>query len=162
MGTLIRDARVEAHSPAAPDVVWAVVADITRTGEWSHECKQIELLDGATEAVAGTTFRGRNICGRSKWSRVNEVLASETPTELVWRTIPSRLFPDSTIWRIRVEPAEGGGSTVIQSYEVVKLHPIVDRLFYAFVPAHRDRRPALAEDMRRLADLAAADELQPR
>ena len=75
MGTLIRNARVEATSTAAPDAVWAIVGDVTRTGEWSHECKHVDLLDGATAAEAGARFRGRNVCGRSRWSRVNEVLS---------------------------------------------------------------------------------------
>jgi hypothetical protein len=122
---------------------------------WSHECKEIELLDGATDIVPGTRFRGRNTCGRNKWSRVNEVLAVDAPNELVWRTVPSRLFADSTIWRIRVEPAEGGGTRIVQRYEVVKLNPVLDRLLYLVVPAHRDRRPALADDMRRLGEVAA-------
>jgi hypothetical protein len=157
MGTLIRNATVEAHADAPPAVVWAVVEDVTRTGEWSHECKIVELLDGATKVVPGTRFRGRNECGRNRWSRVNEVLEVDAPHELVWRTVPSRLFPDSTIWRIRVEPAPGGGTRVQQSYEVVKLNPIVDRLFYLLVPAHRDRRAALAADMQRLCEVAARE-----
>ena len=156
MGTLIRSARVEAPSTASPAQVWSVVADVTRTGEWSHECRQVELLDGATVTQPGTRFRGRNVCGRSRWSRTSEVIAVDAPHELAWRTIPSRLLPDSTIWRIRVEPAADGGSTIIQSYEVVKLNPVIDRLFWLFIPAHRDRRPALAEDMRRLGEVAAA------
>jgi polyketide cyclase/dehydrase/lipid transport protein len=155
MGTLIRNAKVEAQSTASVEEVWAIVADVTRTGEWSHECKHVELLDGAIDTRPGTRFGGRNICGRSKWSRVNEVLALDAPNELAWRTVPTRVFRDSTIWRIRVEPAADGGSTIIQSYDVVKLGPVLDRLFWLLVPAHRDRRPALAEDMRRLGEVAA-------
>jgi hypothetical protein len=155
MGTLIRTAKVEAPSAASPGEVWAVLADVTRTGEWSHECTQVDLLDGATGTRPGTRFRGRNICGRNKWSRVNEVLAVDAPHELVWRTVPTRLFRDSTVWSIRIEPAADGGSTIIQSYDVVKLGPVLDRLFWLLVPTHRDRRPALAEDMRRLGEVAA-------
>ncbi len=155
MGTLIRQMRVEAASTATPDQVWSVVADVTRTGEWSHECKVVELLDGATALAPGTRFRGRNVHGRSRWSRVNEVVAVDAPNELAWRTIPTRVFPDSTIWRIRVEPAADGGSLLVQSYEVVKLNPVIDRLFYLLIPAHRDRSAALTEDMRRLGEVAA-------
>src|SRR4051794_36498008 len=107
MGTLIRQAEVTAHSDGSPADVWSVVADPRRTGEWSHECKVVELLDGATEVVPGTKFRGRNVCGRSKWNRVNEVVELDAPNEIAWRTVPTRLFPDSTIWRIRVDAAPG-------------------------------------------------------
>ena len=53
-------------------------------------------------------------------------------------------MPDSTEWHIRVEPVEGGGSRIVQSFVVLKLNPIMDRLFYAMTPEHRDRTAALA------------------
>jgi hypothetical protein len=154
MGTLIRTVTVEAHADTTPDQVWAVVADVTRTGEWSHECAVVELLDGATHVAPGARFRGRNRIGRRRWSRVNEVLSVDAPRELAWRTVPTRRFPDSTVWRIRVEADPAGGTRVVQSYEVVKLNPVVDRLLYLVTPTHRDRRPALAADMQRLCELA--------
>jgi hypothetical protein len=27
-----------AHASAPPEAVWRVLADVTRVGEWSHEC----------------------------------------------------------------------------------------------------------------------------
>ena len=47
MKTLMRSGRVETTTSATPEQVWDVVADITRVGEWSHECKVGEWLDGA-------------------------------------------------------------------------------------------------------------------
>jgi hypothetical protein len=42
----------------------------------------------------------------------------------------------------------------VQQFDVLKINPIADRLFYAFIPKHRDRSAALTDDLRRLGDLA--------
>jgi hypothetical protein len=47
-----------------------------------------------------------------------------------------------------------GGCRITQRFEVLKINPIVDRLFYAFIPAHRDRSAALAADVRDLGRVA--------
>ncbi|RZL75431.1 MAG: hemerythrin domain-containing protein [Rhodococcus sp. (in: high G+C Gram-positive bacteria)] len=38
----------ETTSTARPTMVWAVLADVTRVGEWSHECRRARWLHGAT------------------------------------------------------------------------------------------------------------------
>ena len=40
---------------------------------------------------------------------------------------------------------------------MLKLGPIMDRLFYALIPAHRDRSEALADDVRNLGDVASRE-----
>jgi uncharacterized protein YndB with AHSA1/START domain len=40
-------ARAEVSVAAPLDAVWRVIADVTRTAEWSHECRQVAWLDGA-------------------------------------------------------------------------------------------------------------------
>ena len=104
MRTLKKKGRVEATTDATPEQVWAVVADVTRIGEWSHECRTGAWLDGSTTAHPGARFSGANRVGKVKWSRVNEIVSADAPDELVWRTVPTRWFPDSTEWRIRLEP----------------------------------------------------------
>ena len=88
---------------AEPDAVWDVVIDVTRVGEWSHECLECSFLGGATRAEPGARFRGRNRQGIFRWGRVCEVLSTDD-RELVWRTVPTTFYPDSTVWRIRVTP----------------------------------------------------------
>jgi uncharacterized protein YndB with AHSA1/START domain len=153
MGTLPRSGSVAVEVDATPEQVWAVLADITRTGEWSHETQGGEWLDGATAAVAGARFRGRNRNGRQKWSRVCEVLGAEAPEVISWRTVPSRLYPDSTRWTYELTPIDGG-CRITQHFEVLQLNPIIDRLFYALIPAHRDRSAALAGDVHSLGAVA--------
>lgn len=160
MGTLKRSGCVETVTDASPEQVWAVVADVTRVGEWSHECRGAVWLDGATAAVPGARFGGSNRLGRVKWSRVNEIVTADAPNELVWRTVPSRMYPDSTEWRIRIE-REGDSTRIVQTFEVLKLNPVMDRLIYLVTPAHRDRLPALAGDIRRLGEVAAQQPAVP-
>jgi hypothetical protein len=154
MGTLKRSGRVETVTAASPEQVWAVVADVTRVGEWSHECRGAVWLDGATAAAPGARFGGSNRLGRVKWSRVNEIVTAEAPHLLVWRTVPSRMYPDSTEWQIRID-ADDDSTRIVQTFEVLKLNPVMDRLIYLVTPAHRDRLPALADDIRRLGEVAA-------
>ena len=56
---------------AAPaERVWAMVADVTRMGEWSPENEAAKWLHGATGAQPGAKFRGTNRNGKKKWDTV--------------------------------------------------------------------------------------------
>ena len=81
-------------------------------------------------------------------------LSADAPNVISWRTVPSRLYPDSTQWTYELTPTERG-CRITQRFEVLKLGPVMDRFFYAFIPAHRDRSAALAEDLRRLGEVAS-------
>ncbi len=153
MGTLPRSGRCDATTTASPEAVWAIVGDPTRVGEWSHECGGAEWVDGATIARPGARFRGTNRVGRSRWSRVCEVVTADAPHEVSWRTVSTWRFPDSTLWTITVDAVEGG-SRIEQRFEVLKLNPVIDRLFYLLIPTHRDRSAALGDDLVRLGAAA--------
>jgi uncharacterized protein YndB with AHSA1/START domain len=155
MGTLQRHCRNEVVVDAAPEAVWALVSDPTRVGEWSHETKGASWLDGATEAAPGARFVGHTVLPRTTWSRVSEVLTVEPGRSITWRTVPSRIYRDSTEWSIVLEP-EGTGTRITQTYRVVKLGWFMDRLFYAVAPEHRDRQPALLADLVRIGERAVA------
>ena len=155
MKTLMRNGRVEATTRATPDQVWAVIADITRVGEWSHECTVGEWLDGAVAAAPGIRYRGSNRVGRVRWSRTNEIVEVVENQRLVWRTEPTKMYPDSTEWQITIEPLPDG-SRIVQTFEVLKLGAVMDRLIYLVTPAHRNRLPALEGDLTRLGEVAAA------
>ncbi len=133
------------------DAVWDIVRDPTRVTEWSHECVTCEWIGGATGARPGARFRGGNRQGLFRWGRVCEVLSVE-PYELVWRTVPSILYPDSTEWTMRLLPVEDG-TRIEQSFRVVKgtkLEPV----YATLLPAHRDRTASLRRDLRRLAEIS--------
>lgn len=68
---------VTVRMSATPDAVWALVSDITRTGEFSPETFEAEWLEGATGPAVGARFRGhvnRNNKGVKYWTtcRVSE------------------------------------------------------------------------------------------
>ena len=52
-----RTCRVQAIAGAPVASVWQVIADVTRTGEWSHECHHVTWLGGATAAAAAIRCR---------------------------------------------------------------------------------------------------------
>jgi hypothetical protein len=130
------------------DAVWAIVRDPTRVGEWSHECHSATWLDGATTAVPGARFRGRNQQGIFRWGRVCEVVSAE-PHRMVWRTVSTALYPDSSEWSIELRTVEGGTS-IEQTFRVVRAPKVLDVAYAVLVPAHRDRTAALTDDLRRL------------
>jgi uncharacterized protein YndB with AHSA1/START domain len=153
MGRLPREGRVEVVVAAPADAVWEVVCDPTRVGEWSHETEGAAWLGGSTAARPGARFRGRNRTGRTRWSRVCEVLAVDPPHELTWRTVPAGIYRDSTEWKLRVDAVDGG-TRITQAFVVLALSSTMDRLYWRFVPQHRDRRPALEGDLRQLGEVA--------
>ena len=156
MGTLPKSGTATLEVPARPEQVWAVLADVTRTGEWGHESQPGEWLDGATGAVPGARFRGRNRNGRTKWTRLCEVVAADAPHTISWKTVPSRLYPDQTVWTYELAPTDHG-CRITQRFEVLKLGWLMDRLYYALIPKHRDRSEDLREDLRRLGEVAATE-----
>jgi hypothetical protein len=147
--------RSETVVEADPAAVWAVVADVTRVPEWSGECRRVEWSNGATTAVPGATFRGENRAGPFRWRRANRIVAADAPQRLVWRTVPTLLYPDSTEWRIELEPV-GTGTRVVQSYEVVRAPKVLAFLYSLLVPSHRERNSELDDDLRRLGRVATA------
>ncbi len=135
------------------DAVWQVASDVTRVGEWSHECRRVEWLDGSTKAAPGVRFRGTNKAGPWRWSRINEVVVADEPHTFVWRTVPTLGFPDSSEWRIALEAADGG-TRIVQSYEVIRAPAALSRLYAFIIPSHRGRSTGLTDDLRRLGEVA--------
>jgi uncharacterized protein YndB with AHSA1/START domain len=150
-----RMCRVEVVADAPIESVWRVIADVTRTGEWSHECHHVAWLDGATTAAPGAAFRGRNRSGWLRWSRRCQVLAVDAPHQIAWRTIPTPLFVDSTDWHITLEPA-GPGTRIVQTFQVTKCPRWWEWIVARVNPRHIDRSAALTEDLRRIGAVAAA------
>lgn len=146
------DNAVSVLTDAPIDDVWAVVRDVTRVGEWSGECVGAEWRDGAIAAVPGARFRGRNRAGLFRWGRVCEVVTAE-PYELVWRTVPGALYPDSTEWRIALEAVDTG-TRISQHFHVLKAPKILAVVYAWMIPAHRDRTEALRRDLERLGRAA--------
>jgi hypothetical protein len=145
---------------ARPEEVWRVVSDVTRIGEWSHECRSAQWVDDADGPRPGARFRGRNRAGWARWSRISEIVTLDPPREMVWRTVPTRLFPDSTEWQLLVEPVDGG-TRITQTFGVLRGPWLLDRLYAALIPSHRDRDARLAEDLARIGAAARVSPSSP-
>lgn len=134
--------------------VWRVVSDVRRTGEWSHECRSVQWMGGAVAAAPGVRFRGRNRSRWVRWTRTCEVVAVDEPTELVWRTVPTWRYPDSTEWRISLVP-EGLRTTITQTFTVLRAPRLLEPVYAWLIPAHQDRDARLADDLSRIGAVAA-------
>ena len=153
MGTLARHGHTETVACAPAEAVWQIIADVTRVGEWSHECRGARLLGDARAAAPGVRFRGQNRSGVFRWSRSCVFTLVEPPRAIAWRTGGLWGRVDSTQWRLDLEPVQGG-TRIIQTYQVLRVAPGLDRVYWRLIKAHRDRRAALADDLDRLAALA--------
>jgi hypothetical protein len=147
--------RVCVQVDATVDQVWRVIRDVTRTGEWSHECREAWWADDDVPRV-GARFQGRNRAGWARWTRTGEVVALDPPRTLAWRTVPTLLFPDSTEWRLELAPL-GAGATVTQSFDVLRAPTVLDRVYALLVPSHQDRDARLREDLARLGSVAGCE-----
>jgi len=92
---------------AAPaEQVWAMVADVTRMGEWSPENQGGEWLGGATGAQPGAKFRATNRVGRRSWKTVATVTEAEPGRRFAFRVSagPVRVAD----WAYAFEPTPDG------------------------------------------------------
>lgn len=118
-----------------PERVWELLANLDRMGEWSPECYSVSWLDGASSpARVGARFKGRNRWGPVRWTMSCEVKTAEFAREISWSTV--KRGRELVRWRYRFEPA-GGGTEVIQSFEVIWLPPMA-RLFEDVIMVNRD------------------------
>lgn len=141
---------------APAEVIYDLVSDLPRMGEWSPECQRVEWLDGASGPGVGARFVGHNEGGPArlvKWSRRGRVLAADRGREFAFVTEEGGR--ESTEWTYRFE-ATGGGTRVTESYEV-KWIPVWARI--VDVPTNRARE--LREGMdRTLAQLKSKAEAE--
>ncbi|HXQ18325.1 MAG TPA: SRPBCC family protein [Acidimicrobiales bacterium] len=144
------EATIDIEAP--PAAVWAVVADVTRVGEWSGECRGCEWVDGATGPAVGARFRGHNRRAGFRWSRTNQVFAADEPTRLVWRTMPGGVYMDAVEWEVGLQE-RGAGTAARLSFSVVKLPKPMELLIDVLFAPHRDRSQDLAGDLGRLKAL---------
>lgn len=107
------------------------------------------LVEWGTSPTAGAHFRGRNRRKTMRWSRVCEVLEVDSPRRFAWRTLPTRLLPDSTRWELDLSP-KGTSTTLTETMHLLHIPALHDRVFATMLPQHRDRTPDLEADLGRI------------
>jgi len=100
---------------ATPEVVYALVADVTRTGEWSPECVRCRWLGGAMAATAGARYRGASRNGWRRWSTISTIRVARPGAELVWDV--TYLGRPVARWGYRLSELDGGGTVLAESVE---------------------------------------------
>lgn len=153
MRSLPRTITVETLVPATPDAVWAVLTDVARVGEWSHEARGGRWTRGEGAAV-GNVFRGTNRLGQLRWSRPCTVVAATAPTRFAYRT-DGGLAGDQTEWSFDLTP-EGAGTRLRETYQIVAMPRLLEFFVVRLMPGHLDRSAALLGDLERLGAVAAA------
>ena len=103
---------------APPALVYDLLADITRMGEWSPECYRCVWLDGATAAEVGTRFRGYNRIGPYRWERTALITAADRGRNFSFTTIDDRTGREQTEWHYVFEPLSSG-TRVTESLSVL-------------------------------------------
>jgi len=125
---------------ASPEVVYDLVSDITRTGEWSPECRSCEWLDEPGQV--GSRFKGRNQQGLARWSTVAKVLVADRGKQFAFATLHGD--GDATRWSYTLEGA--GPTTLTESFEAVSA-PLLIKLAERYIL--RNRQQQLEDGMRR-------------
>lgn len=116
--------RASLEIKARPEVVYDLVADVTRMGDWSPECHRCEWLDGAGAAVVGARFRGHNRSGPLRWSNVSQITRAERASILAWTMGPADR-PYSA-WQHTFD-ATSSGVLVTEAFESLR-HTLLGRL----------------------------------
>jgi hypothetical protein len=131
------------HIDAAPDVVWNLISDVTRMGEWSPETYAASWTGSESRPVVGARFAGKNRHGWARWTGRCEVTVAEPAREFAF----VRRGPDGgTTWRYVLE-TEDRGTKVTESFNQAKLPPLPLRLF-GTVAFGSDRQALLLESVR--------------
>jgi len=116
-GTNQKQASVSVDVAASPEIVWSVVSDLGRMGEWSPETIRVQWKGGAPGPggpSVGASFKGTNKIGLRRWSTKGTVVAAEANQRLAW-DVASLGLPIAR-WTYTIEPT-GTGTRLTESYE---------------------------------------------
>lgn len=92
--------------PASPLAVYALVSDVTRTGEWSEQTHHVQWSGDARGP--GATFTGHNRTPVREWTTVSTVVTDVPGEEFSWS-----VGEGEVLWGYRVH-ATAEGTTLIE------------------------------------------------
>lgn len=148
---------VSVRIAARPEIVWNLVSDVTRIGEFSPETFEAAWLGGATEVAVGARFKGhvkRNGVGPVYWTlcEVTDVVPGEQFEFAV-------LVQGQTInrWGYRLAPIEGG--TEVTEYFSLK-PSLFTRIYWKLLGPLRGKtnERGMQETLERIKAVAEAEE----
>ena len=104
---------------APPELVWDLVADITRVSGWSPECIRTAWLGQPAGPWPGARFKGHNRFPNGfEWEVTCVVTEADRPRTFGWSVLDDSGDParPSSLWRYEIDPLPGGGSRVRQRF----------------------------------------------
>lgn len=108
--------------PGAPEDVYALLSDVTRTGEWSQQCYRCAWDDDARGV--GARFTGWNRTPEREWHTTSEVVADVPGERFAWSVGPGRAK-----WGYRMERAEGADGPRTLLAEYTRTTPLFETTF---------------------------------
>jgi hypothetical protein len=97
------------HAP--PEVVWDLISDVTRMGEWSPETRSCRWLGEPAAPVVGARFAGTNAYRGRRWRTVCTVTAAERGRAFAFDVTGGGFLPVSS-WAYELRPRDGGCEVV--------------------------------------------------
>jgi uncharacterized protein YndB with AHSA1/START domain len=104
---------VERDISAPPEIVWALVSDVTRMGDFSPENVGCEWMGDRDQPIVGARFRGTNRNGKKTWKTSCRVVRSE-PSHLFAFEVKAAGFRVAR-WEYRLDPT-GSGCRVAETW----------------------------------------------
>jgi hypothetical protein len=110
---LVMSGSAEIVIAAPADVLYDMVSDVTRIGEWSPHTIAARWLDGATGPAVGARFAGDNQGDGGTWT-LPATVTEATPSE-AFAFVTGKAEGPATHWEYRFEPVEAG-TRVVESF----------------------------------------------
>ena len=125
------------HIEASADVIYDLVADVTRMGEWSPENRGGRWVTGDGSSV-GDQFEGDNRRGDVEWTFGVTVNSAEPGVVFAFHTGP--VEHPLVQWTYRMEP-DGAGTTLTESWELLEPQAFIEH----FGPDYPSERAVIVE-----------------
>ncbi|MDO4908612.1 MAG: SRPBCC family protein [Corynebacterium sp.] len=98
----------------APEALYDMVSDVTRTGEWSPVVQSASLKGGEKVAVVGSIILGHNVNPSRIWDTESVVTVADRPREFTWE-----VSGGVARWGYTIEP-NGEGSTLTEHWQLTE------------------------------------------
>jgi uncharacterized protein YndB with AHSA1/START domain len=151
------DVSVRLVIAASADLLYDMISDVARMGEWSPSCSGC-VWDQSASGRPGDWFIGLNDSGSgSHYETRNQVLVADRPTEFSW--IAGGLEEGWAIWAYRIAALDERGTEVVESWTLIRQYHQAD-------PEHIDQlreltRQRIAATLTNLKAVAEAS-IDPR
>jgi hypothetical protein len=109
------------HVAFPPETLYDMIADLPRMGEWSPENNGGEWVGGATGAVVGARFRGRNALRWRRWSTIATIETASRGERLAFTVSVAGIT--GARWTYEFT-ASGDGTDVIERWEDRRVAPL--------------------------------------